>query len=133
LERTLIDTRPMLSLPPSPGSIRAARQHVERAVQAALPDAVAEDAVLLVSELATNAVLHARTSFTVVVDIEPSCVRVEVHDESPVQPVPRNPEPLAPNGRGLQIVRTTADRWGTNRMGWGKTVWFELDRPVRYR
>ena len=118
----------MLTLPPSAGSIRAARQHVSRTLAIALPTPVVDDAVLLVSELATNAVIHARTRFTVVVDVDPGCVRVEVHDGSPARPVPRNPDPLAPNGRGLQIVGNTAARWGTDALSSGKSVWFEIDR-----
>jgi anti-sigma regulatory factor (Ser/Thr protein kinase) len=130
MEQTSIDTRPTLTLPPAPTSIRAARQHVARLVRPALGAAVADDAVLLVSELAANAVLHARTPFTVIVGIEADCVRIEVHDESPVPPVPRHPEPLAQDGRGLQIVDATANRWGSDRQGWGKSVWFELDRDT---
>jgi anti-sigma regulatory factor (Ser/Thr protein kinase) len=127
MEPALMNAQATLTLPPSAGSIRAARQHVSRTLEDGVPSGVVDDAVLLVSELATNAVVHARTRFTVIVGVGSECVRIEVHDGSPSRPVARNPEPLAPNGRGLQIVGNTADRWGTDALLSGKSVWFELD------
>ena len=80
---------------------------------------------LLASEVATNAVLHAETPFTVTV-IVGEVVRVEVTDANPAPPVQRRHEPLAVTGRGLEIVDRAADRWGCRIDGVGKTVWFEL-------
>jgi two-component sensor histidine kinase len=73
---------------------------------------------LLVSELATNAVLHARTSFAVRVTMTAKAIRVSVTDHSF----------LHPTGRGLHLVDSLSDRWGVLLEPPGKTVWFELDR-----
>lgn len=83
---------------------------------------------LLVSELATNAVLHARTSFAVQVTMTPTVIRVSVTDGSPILPERRNYSFLHPTGRGLHLVDSLSDRWGVNLEPPGKTVWFELDR-----
>ncbi len=84
--------------------------------------------VLMLSELATNAVLHASTPFDVTVAVAPdaSSVRVDVNDGAGGYPVPLEPDADAPHGRGLHIVRTLADAWGIEmRRGQpGKTVWF---------
>jgi PAS domain S-box-containing protein len=100
-----------------------------------LPAAVArsEDAdalVLMLSELATNAVQHAATEFEVAVRVAPdgSRVRVEVSDGAVGFPTPPEQVPDAPHGRGLHIVRALADAWGIEmqRDRPGKTVWFSL-------
>jgi len=83
---------------------------------------------LLVSELATNAVLHARTSFAVRVTMTANAIRVSVTDGSPTLPEKRTYGFLHPTGRGLHLVDSLSDRWGVNVDPPGKTVWFELDR-----
>jgi anti-sigma regulatory factor (Ser/Thr protein kinase) len=83
---------------------------------------------LLVSELVTNAVLHAQS--TIVVDVEriDDVLRVGVRDSSSELPVRRSLEPTAESGRGLNIVHTLALRWGVDFDGQssGKRVWFEI-------
>jgi serine/threonine-protein kinase RsbW len=85
---------------------------------------------LMLSELATNAVQHAGTAFEVAITVTPEvggrCVHVRVTDEAPGFPVPQEPLPDAPRGRGLRIVKSLADAWGIEmRHGEpGKTVWF---------
>jgi anti-sigma regulatory factor (Ser/Thr protein kinase) len=81
--------------------------------------------VLLVSELATNAVLHARTPFTVTIDRRPT-LRVEVHDGDPRPPHTRDYGPEAASGRGLHLVEALAASSGTVTRSDGKAVWFEL-------
>jgi anti-sigma regulatory factor (Ser/Thr protein kinase) len=82
---------------------------------------------LLTTELATNAVLHAHSPFTVSVQVDQGWVRVEVTDSSPVlPPKPRLPRPDATSGRGLVLVDILATRWGSERLETGKRVWFEL-------
>lgn len=82
--------------------------------------------VLLVSELATNAVLHARTPFTVTIEGRP-VLRVEVHDGDPRLPHPRDYGPEASSGRGLHLVEMLAQSSGTvTHADGGKSVWFEL-------
>jgi anti-sigma regulatory factor (Ser/Thr protein kinase) len=85
---------------------------------------------LMVSELATNAVLHARTAFEIDVWVTPDAnghtVLVCVSDEAPRFPVPHDPPTDAGRGRGLLIVESLSSGWGIEaRPGRpGKTVWF---------
>jgi len=82
--------------------------------------------VLLVSELATNAVLHARTPFTVTI-VDRPVLRIEVHDQDPRPPHPRDYGPEASSGRGLHLVEMLSQSSGTVIDGaGGKCVWFEL-------
>jgi anti-sigma regulatory factor (Ser/Thr protein kinase) len=115
-----------LRLPPEPSSAGAARRFVAAALGAG--GEVAELAVLLVSELASNAVLHAQTSFEIVVQLDEAWVRVEVCDESPAMPSLRTYLRESVTGRGLHMVAASADHWGYEAHGDGKVVWFELRR-----
>ena len=82
----------------------------------------------VVSEIVTNAILHARTPFIVSVSPDPAAIRVEVTDGSASFPARRNYDAIRPSGRGLAIVDAMADRWGVATGPTGKTVWFELER-----
>lgn len=84
----------------------------------------------LVSELATNAIVHAGTPFSVRVEQDASRIRVSVSDQSPKAPTRRAVEPSSPAGRGLYVIEAYADRWGYSPEGDGKKVWFEIDRPA---
>lgn len=97
---------------------------------AAVPDAVVADALrLAVSELATNAVIHARTSFSVrIVRSSDGVVRVAVSDGSTDLPVRQERRPNAAGGRGIAIVEHLSADWGVDLGDGGKSVWFEL-RP----
>jgi putative methionine-R-sulfoxide reductase with GAF domain/anti-sigma regulatory factor (Ser/Thr protein kinase) len=84
---------------------------------------------LLVSELATNAVVHARSSFDVTVEkLADGCARVEVRDFGGGTPRVLDREPIAVSGRGLQIVRSLARSWGIEGRpgGIGKSTWFTV-------
>jgi anti-sigma regulatory factor (Ser/Thr protein kinase) len=98
--------------------------------------ALIPSAALLTSELATNAVLHARGRFCVEVSNTGHGIRVEVTDPSdePVRLQP--PAEVADHGRGLLVVDAVADAWGSHPVAdgngdgeGGKAVWFELDAP----
>jgi anti-sigma regulatory factor (Ser/Thr protein kinase) len=82
--------------------------------------------VLLVSELATNAVIHARTSFEVTVVHLGNRVRVGVADASTARPVLGDASDGATSGRGLLIVDALSDKWGTDLRGEGTETWFEV-------
>ena len=86
-----------------------------------------ETLLLCLSEVVTNAVLHARTSVTVRVLEIGETVRVEVGDGSRAAPVRRTFAEVSPTGRGLHLLDRLASRWGTVISGRGKTVWFEID------
>ena len=79
------------------------------------------------SEVASNAVLHARTALTVETATDGSTWYVGVKDHSPVVPSTRSHAPDATSGRGLQLLEAIVDRWGTRVEPDGKVVWFELD------
>lgn len=85
-------------------------------------------AILLVSELVTNAVLHGGDDGELVIEARAGCLRCSVHDSGGGQPRRRHAGPHDLSGRGLAIVETLAPRWGVDpRPGSGKIVWFELD------
>ena len=96
-----------------------------------MPDVTVDlhDAVLLmVSELATNAVVHAASAFDVSIDRAGTLVRVSVTDQGGGVPAMQSPDASEPHGRGLRIVETLSDRWGTSATtGGGTVVWFEID------
>ena len=87
-----------------------------------------EDAQLVVSELATNAVLHARSPFTVLAHSDSSRVRLSVQDRSPVEPILRSNGHEATSGRGLHVVAALTHDWGVDHTNEGKAVWAELQR-----
>ena len=89
--------------------------------------------VLLTSEVATNAVLHAGGDFEVHVELlENEGIRVSVRDRSPHLPQRRVTTLDATTGRGLHLVDSLATAWGVDDHANGKVVWFEV-RPVRLR
>lgn len=91
---------------------------------------VVETAELLVSEVVTNAVVHAATDIEVSVTmLDDGGVRVEVSDGSPHLPARRQYALTAGTGRGMQLVDELADRAGTTPAPPGKTVWFEVSPP----
>jgi len=89
------------------------------------------DAELLVSELVTNAVLHARSATRVTIDHAGTTVRISVCDDSPARPRLRDYGPEAVTGRGLVIVDRIARRWGVDPNADGKCVWFEIEDRTR--
>jgi anti-sigma regulatory factor (Ser/Thr protein kinase) len=87
------------------------------------------NAVWLASEIATNAILHARSSFRVTVELGGDVMRVAISDDNPTLPVLSTSDSSATSGRGLSIIEAVADRWGVESTpDTGKTVWFELTR-----
>jgi anti-sigma regulatory factor (Ser/Thr protein kinase) len=88
-----------------------------------------DDAQLVVSELAANSVIHARTPFSVSVRCDGSAIRISVRDRSLTQPIMRDAGPTALSGRGLRLVAALSQDWGVETASDGKTVWAEL--PLR--
>jgi Anti-sigma regulatory factor (Ser/Thr protein kinase) len=114
--------------PARPASVSAARRFVTETLVEAGMTSVVDDARLSISELATNAVVHAGTDFSVTIHISAGHLYVEVRDGDPrdlvVQREPRN---VALSGRGLGIVGRLADSWGSRVEDHGKVVWFCAD------
>jgi anti-sigma regulatory factor (Ser/Thr protein kinase) len=95
------------------------------------PVPVLDEAVLLASELSTNAVVHTASgeggAFDVAVRRYPSSVRIEICDAgSPGVPAARRQDDLAEAGRGLGLVDLVADHWGHSGDQDGRSVFFEL-------
>lgn len=109
-------------------SARDARRFVDQALeQWRISDEVGS-LQLLVSEVVTNAVMHAGTEVEVAVHLVGKNVRVEVMDGDPTLPERRTAAAEAQSGRGLAILDQLAARWGAEPNPPGKTVWFELPR-----
>ena len=113
-------------LPPSRSSVPAARHFTTDAIDDLGGSSHLEDAELLVSELATNAVIHAGTPMRLSVLRHGPHVRVEVRDDDPRRPGGNLPDPLAVGGRGIPLVKRLSWAWGVNGNDRGKTVWFEV-------
>ena len=124
------------SLPPQPVSVPFARSAVRSFLSSVDPQLVSEAAVLVVSELVSNAVLHARPDPAPIelhVQADERVVHIEVRDHDPDPPRRRHgvPGPEEDRGRGLHIVHSVADDWGWDRVeGNGKIVWCDLP-PAR--
>lgn len=91
----------------------------------------ADDVLLLVSEVVTNACLHAGGPRELVLRHEDGRLRVEVTDDSPVAPVRRPRAPSLPGGHGLMVLDRLAGEWGSMPLGTGKAVWLEVVLPSR--
>ena len=85
-----------------------------------------DDAKLVVTELATNAVIHVGSPFSVSVRAGDRGVRISVVDRSRIRPEMRAYDPLATSGLGLRLITTVAERWSADVGPDGKTVWAEL-------
>ena len=110
-------------------SPRAARRFVTEALRSWDLDELSDTVTLLVSELVTNAVVHAGSEVEVLVRLTPETAWVEVTDSSEAPPAPREASVEEASGRGLALVKAMARRWGVRpRPGGGKTVWFEVER-----
>lgn len=108
---------------------RLARNFVAEALQAWGRGDLVEDANLVVAELATNAVKHARSDFSVTVTEHDGHVRFEVEDRSATPPQPRLPDVPTPGGRGLVIIGGLTSDWGHRRTSGGKVVWADVPTP----
>ncbi len=93
---------------------------------------VSESVSVMVSELSTNALIHAVGGFEVIVDRSDHHVLVSVHDQGDGTPELQSPDASEPHGRGLRIVDALSDQWGiSSTADAGKSVWFRmsLDSP----
>jgi anti-sigma regulatory factor (Ser/Thr protein kinase) len=117
--------RTSADFPATPTSVAAARRFVVTVLGDLEPSPL-ETITLMVSELATNCVRHARTSYTVTVRRNAGEVHVEVTDGGAGHARVRHPEPHDTHGRGLHIVSALATSWGVDEDSTrrGKTAWF---------
>jgi anti-sigma regulatory factor (Ser/Thr protein kinase) len=108
-------------------SVTSARRFVVEAL-GPLSKPVLDTIELMVSELASNCVLHTAAEFEVCVVTAEGRIRIEVTDTGRGVPVVRHPLPADLRGRGLVIVSELADEWGIVPQAGqsGKTVWFTV-------
>lgn len=115
-----------LTVPSLPASIASVRRFAVAACRASGREELSDAVALLVSEVATNALVHAEGDVQVRVVTRGDVLRVEVADESPLMPKPRAAGLLEEGGRGLALVETLATSWGVTLQDHGKIVWFEV-------
>ncbi|MEU3499979.1 SpoIIE family protein phosphatase [Streptomyces hundungensis] len=133
----MITARAAASFDPVGRSVAIARAFVRDTLQGWGYADVVDDAVVLTSELVTNAVVHAGTKADVLCLRADDGVRVEVADRYPEREVPLlgSPADIAgpdrENGRGLLLCAALASRWGVEYTPTRKNVWFQLDLPNR--
>lgn len=86
----------------------------------------ADEVLLLVSELVTNAVVHAKSDLEVLMRLAPQLLRVEVHDRDPQRVAPLAWTEDQERGRGVALVEAISDVWGIDDEQIGKVIWFEM-------
>ncbi len=125
-----------VTLPEGPNGAATARRLLAAALgDAGCPPELIDRVVLVGSELVTNALLHGHGAPRMRLSARSDRATLSVYDGSPRRPEPRDRHetPIRdPHGRGLLIVGSQADRWGTEPEGEGKRVWAEF-RAVRQR
>lgn len=116
-----------LELSDDPAGVSAARRFVRAScLEGGRPD-LSDEACLVASELVSNALVHAPGGCELRVRCGPSALRIEVLDEGPGTPDPREASDDDEHGRGLQIVATLCFAWGVEAAeGDRKAVWAEL-------
>ena len=122
-----------IAVTPDPESIGQVRQFVQDCCSDWGLEVASDTAVLLASELATNAVRYACTPVIVWLGHRPARLVLSVEDASHEPATVRHPNPLDEGGRGLLLVDALADRWGERDVSTGKLVWAEISttrRPV---
>ncbi|MFI7406854.1 SpoIIE family protein phosphatase [Streptomyces sp. NPDC049541] len=134
---SVITARAAASFEPVGRSVATARSFVRDTLQGWGFADIVDDAVVLTSELVTNAVVHAGTSADVLCLRSDEGVRIEVADRYPEREIPLQGHPVnmgSPDregGRGLQLCAALAARWGVEYTPTHKQVWFQLDLPER--
>jgi anti-sigma regulatory factor (Ser/Thr protein kinase) len=113
-------------LPVSREAPAQAREFLRGATCAEHHSEVLDDAVLMVSELVTNSVLHGGPPVVVAVDCTEDSLQVRVRDGSSELPAPREAEQTDESGRGLTLVAEMSADWGVDPVADGKNVWFVL-------
>ena len=118
------------TLPAVPSSVGVARGLLRSALMQTGRSRWADDGELALSEVVTNAVLHAHTEITLTVRVHPEAVDVEVWDLNPAPPLARHYEREATTGRGMALVAAVTSECGVRRLpDEGKVVWFRLGDP----
>ncbi|MGH3333419.1 MAG: response regulator [Nocardioidaceae bacterium] len=124
------DTEATLDLPHALTSARAARRFVMKKISEWGMEPLLDDALLVASELAANAITHADSPCRIRLSLTPTTLRIDVIDTGAGTPEPQPPSSTEEHGRGLHMVAALTTAWGLEIMpGEGKLVWAELARP----
>lgn len=126
-------TTASLDVPADPAATPVARRFVADQLGSWDAGALADDALLVVSELVTNAIIHARSACRVDLRLAGEVLDVAVTDFGPGTPEPQPPSTTRPGGRGLALVSALSTAWGVDPVaadrGDGKVVWARLSAP----
>lgn len=117
------------TLPAEATSAARARRLVRDALRGTAGEGVLEAALVAISEIVTNALVHAGTPMRLRILLDGG-LRVELTDGNPRLPHPREFATTANTGRGLLLVEEMVTRWGANPVPGGKVVWFEIADEV---
>ncbi|MEU7021316.1 SpoIIE family protein phosphatase [Streptomyces sp. NPDC046203] len=117
-----------------PERIAAARAQVRQLLHDWKDEDQRDSAVLMVSEMVTNVLVHTDGDALLVAEVvcraDGRRLRVEVSDSSDELPHRRDPGEMASNGRGLVLMEMLAETWGVDPRGEGKAIWFEFQEPT---
>lgn len=123
------DAEATLELPEALTSVRTARQFVTGKVTEWKVEPILDDALLVVSELAANAITHAESGCRIRLSLNPATLRIDVIDTGAGTPEPQPASATEEHGRGLLLVAALTTAWGLEIVpGEGKIVWAELAR-----
>jgi anti-sigma regulatory factor (Ser/Thr protein kinase) len=115
--------------PAQPRSVAGARAFAREVLETWHEEELVDTVTLLLSELVTNAVVHASSAPSVAVHLLPDRVHVEVSDDDDTTRLQAREAPLsAESGRGLILVEALAHQWGQVELPGGKVVWFDVLR-----
>jgi hypothetical protein len=130
LSARIIRPHAVRGFPPHLDSAREARHFVLSQLGSQVDRALAADAAIVIAELAANAIVHARSAFTVAVSQPGGTVRIAVRDMMPLGDGERLVTAI---GHGLDVVAKIAKRWAVEPLSDGKVVWVELSGGERPR
>ncbi|MFF4284670.1 SpoIIE family protein phosphatase [Streptomyces sp. NPDC001633] len=137
MRRPVITARAAATFEPVGRSVATARAFVRDTLQGWGCADIIDDAVVLTSELVTNAVVHAGTAADVLCQRDDDGVKISVADRYPEREIPLQNagqvivHPDREGGRGLLLCGALAARWGVEYSAAQKYVWFQLDLPER--
>ena len=118
--------RAHIGLPAQLSSASQARQFLRETLPSWSLSGLADSAMLLTTELVTNAVVHARSPVGLTLKLTDDRLRIEVADHGPGALIMREPITGETHGRGLRLIEALSSAWGTSADEHGKLVWFEL-------
>jgi anti-sigma regulatory factor (Ser/Thr protein kinase) len=117
-------------VPPTPAAVRTARHFLDQThTRWRVPETVRDTAVLCLSELVTNALLHTHTGCEVRALLKDGLLTTTVRDRGRgvASQAPADDGALRVHGRGLELVELLSSDWGSRRGPVGSTVWFTLE------